>query len=243
MSFGAMNAAICRRYFQPRLYTTTHMTAVSCWFQNQVQPPHADAEMLEFGCGREFPLSRLLGGRFGRSSATDIDAVDPDLRPRGVEFRQCSETELPFADAQFDVIAVRSVLEHVAEPRVTFRELSRVLKPGGRIYLNLPNKWDYVSVAARISGPIKSRLLRGLLDTTWDDFPVHYRCNTKRALRRAITDTGLELQFFSPLPSEPTYLRFFVPLYLAGAVYQFAIGLLGLDFLQPAFLVILRKKG
>jgi hypothetical protein len=33
-----------------------------------------------------------------------------------------------------------------------------------------------------------------------------------------------------------------VPLYVLGSIYQFMISLLMLDFLQPSFLVVLRKS-
>jgi ubiquinone/menaquinone biosynthesis C-methylase UbiE len=43
----------------------------------------------------------------------------------------------PFADRRFDVITISAVLHHVpvAERQAVYRELGRVLKPGGRIYV------------------------------------------------------------------------------------------------------------
>ena len=108
--------------------------------------------------------------------------------------------------------------------------------------MNLPNKWDYVSVVARLAGRWKSRLLRATKDPQWEDFPVLYRANTRRALRKALRETDLTIEPFRPLPSEPTYLSFFVPFYIAGAIYQFLISLFLLDALLPGFLVILRKS-
>jgi SAM-dependent methyltransferase len=45
---------------------------------------------------------------------------------------------LPFADGVFDVAFSFDVLEHVTDPFQSARELARVLKPGGLLYLSLP---------------------------------------------------------------------------------------------------------
>lgn len=47
---------------------------------------------------------------------------------------------MPFADNSFDVAICVNVLEHVADHRDTVRELVRVVKPGGYIYLDGPNR-------------------------------------------------------------------------------------------------------
>jgi SAM-dependent methyltransferase len=236
------NKRFCRGRLQPRLYPVGHMTALEYWFRRRVKGHH-DAALLEFGCGRRFQLTRLLGDRFSYRFATDLHSVPQEDLPDGVVFRQCSTERVPFEAAQFDAIVIRSVMEHVENPDHVFRELARVTKPGGSVFMNLPNKWDYVSVIARMAGPFKSFILRTLVRTGWDDFPVAYRCNTRRALTRVAKAAGFEVVEFVPLPSQPYYLAFFVPLYILGAIYQFVISLVGLDVLQPSFVVHLRKLG
>jgi ubiquinone/menaquinone biosynthesis C-methylase UbiE len=44
-------------------------------------------------------------------------------------------TQLPFADGSFDCITCGWVIEHLPDPRPGLQELSRVLKPGGRLLL------------------------------------------------------------------------------------------------------------
>ncbi len=45
---------------------------------------------------------------------------------------------LPFADDTFDLVISVAVLEHVRDPFAAARELQRVLKPGGRIFVAVP---------------------------------------------------------------------------------------------------------
>jgi SAM-dependent methyltransferase len=242
LRFVDANKRICKRFFQPRLYPVSHMAALEWWFTTRMRTLEHCGRLLEFGSGTTFPVSRLVGQQFEACEATDIEDVPEYCWPNGVLFQRCEATRLPFESNHFDVVAIRSVMEHVAEPAAVFKEISRVLKPGGRVFMNLPNKWDYVSVIARVAGRFKSRLLRTVVRPGWDDFPVLYRCNTRRALLAALAESDLTLEHFRPFPAEPAYLKFFVPLYLAGAVYQFAIALLCIDWLQPSFVVILRKK-
>jgi SAM-dependent methyltransferase len=46
--------------------------------------------------------------------------------------------DLPVEDASFDAVVCTEVLEHVAEPASVLAELSRVLRPGGRLLLTVP---------------------------------------------------------------------------------------------------------
>ncbi|GAA2524593.1 methyltransferase domain-containing protein [Rarobacter incanus] len=48
-----------------------------------------------------------------------------------VDFEAANVYELPFADAQFDVVHVHQLLQHLSDPVAAIRELRRVVKPGG----------------------------------------------------------------------------------------------------------------
>jgi len=46
--------------------------------------------------------------------------------------------QLPFADNTFDVVLSMQVLEHVQDPERAIREMHRVLRPGGKLCITLP---------------------------------------------------------------------------------------------------------
>jgi len=46
-----------------------------------------------------------------------------------------SVLDIPLPDDHFDVILSQAVLEHVPDPQLAVNEMARVLKPGGRLYI------------------------------------------------------------------------------------------------------------
>lgn len=56
-----------------------------------------------------------------------------------VDFIHGYGENLPFIDSLFDIIVCNSVIEHVADFSKVISEMMRVLKPGGFIYLSIPN--------------------------------------------------------------------------------------------------------
>ena len=112
---------------------------------------------LERALGRSVRGQRLLNvgcgtGGFNRVAeqagaiAWGVDA-DPEAVAIGaarvpVGRILCAEAEsLPFPDRSFDVVYCFSTLEHVADPGWALREMVRVLRADGALYLHTPNRW------------------------------------------------------------------------------------------------------
>jgi 2-polyprenyl-3-methyl-5-hydroxy-6-metoxy-1,4-benzoquinol methylase len=72
-----------------------------------------------------------------------------------------------------------NVLEHLYEPEEVFREVARVLKPGGVFLFKTPNKWHYMPTIAQLTPHGFHRAVnrwRGRAEI--DIFPTRYRANT-----------------------------------------------------------------
>ena len=106
--------------------------------------------VLDAGCGTGGFLERLGAER------PDLQRVGVDLFPRAAAraaaksgaVTACSSIQaLPFPDAAFDAVLSADVLCHKSlQPGVALREFARVLKPGGRLVLNLP-AYDWLTSA------------------------------------------------------------------------------------------------
>jgi ubiquinone/menaquinone biosynthesis C-methylase UbiE len=111
--------------------------------------------VLEVGCGTGFFLLNLkLAGVIDHGHVTDlspgmVEAAQGNARKLGFEVtgRVADAERIPYDDATFDLVVGHAVLHHIPDVEQTFREVLRVLKPGGRfVFAGEPTKWgDYVA--------------------------------------------------------------------------------------------------
>jgi ubiquinone/menaquinone biosynthesis C-methylase UbiE len=134
-----------------------HADESSPWYQIVLKflPPVKDKRILEIACGRG-GFSRLLGSRgasvFGADfsvSAVDIAKErlhrDPSLTGR-VTYVQADAQNMPFDENSFDIVVSCETIEHVPDPRAAVREMYRVCKPGGMLYLTTPNYLNFMGL-------------------------------------------------------------------------------------------------
>jgi len=97
--------------------------------------------VLQVDCGPGW-LPEMMSARGAEVVATDLSPVAvARARGRGVDARQCDidSEPLPFDDEAFDVVVSDSQLEHRFDYKHALDEMARVLRPGGRFILLLPN--------------------------------------------------------------------------------------------------------
>ncbi len=112
------------------------------------------ARVLDVGC-QLGALPIALAERGASVVGLDVDdALLDGARLRAqcygarAEFVRAVGESLPFEDARFDVVTFVDVIEHVRDPRASVRELSRVLRPGGTLYLFGPNRLSLANLRA-----------------------------------------------------------------------------------------------
>ena len=85
---------------------------------------HKDGLILDNGCGlRQHYYDNVLNFEIENYPTTDVLGVGE---------------ELPFRDGSFDAVFSLSVLEHVRDPFKCAKEILRVLKPGGDLFVAVP---------------------------------------------------------------------------------------------------------
>lgn len=116
-------------------------------FKNRIGDPR-NLSILDAGSGNG-GISIAFAEAGAKVMGVDIekDLIDIARKHSGLyhynlppEFLLYDGIKLPFADVSFDMAISVSVLEHVDDPVNYLREIWRILKSGGKLYLALPNR-------------------------------------------------------------------------------------------------------
>lgn len=109
----------------------------------------ADRRLLEIGCGRGGFALWLTAQSPPPNEVTAVDYSSVAIAKgreyaaaagvSGVTWQVGDIQAIPHPDATFDTVISCETIEHVPEPQKAVRELARVLKPGGRLFLTTPN--------------------------------------------------------------------------------------------------------
>lgn len=121
--------------------------------------------------------------------AFGVDISEPTARQAKAAFADCPSAlhataadvrALPFVDASFDAIYSMGTIEHFDETELAVREMARVLKPGGRAIIGVPNRHD--------------PFLRPLLSTAMQALGLYAygyeKSYSRRALREMLERSG-----------------------------------------------------
>jgi ubiquinone/menaquinone biosynthesis C-methylase UbiE len=110
------------------------------------------ADVLECGVGTGLLLERVAAFA-GSSKGIDLsDGMLAKAMERGLDVRQASVTDIPFAEASFDVTYAFKVLAHVVDIGRALSEMARVTRPGGVVLAEFYNPLSLRGLAKRL-GP------------------------------------------------------------------------------------------
>lgn len=186
-----------------------------------------NTRILEIGAGPVNATSNFLS-TIGRVTGLDIDK-SVETNPALAEAHVFEGERFPFADNAFAVCVSNYVLEHVANPDLHFKEVARVLRPGGLYFFRTPNIWHYITLASRLlphSLHLKlANRLRGL-EGAHDPYPTVYHANSRRALAKHASNAAMRVNTLKMIEVEPSYgaaspLLFFPMMFYERTVNRF----------------------
>jgi SAM-dependent methyltransferase len=117
-------------------------------------------KILDAACGQGVLALAL------RDRSFDVHCADiiPELfEVEGLPFKQVNlNRRLPYEDGEFDAVVCANAMHRLFNPAGAAREFHRILRPGGRVYINLNN---YASIETRVRF-----LLYGSIERrTWEE--------------------------------------------------------------------------
>jgi len=214
------------------------MSLVTSWIDQRFYPTHQakwddqifrerilarllpNSVVLDLGAGAGIVEQMNFRGRAARICGIDLDprVIDNPMLDEG---RIADGACIPYQDASFDLVFADNVLEHLKVPLEVFKEVARVLKPGGVFLFKTPNRRHYVAAIARFTPHKFHQRIVGMRGRTAADvFPTLYRANSRTDVARIAKNAGLCVDRIDVIEGRPEYLRIFWPAYVIGLAYE-----------------------
>jgi len=225
------------RLFQPRDYPYQV-------YENEIAAAINNVSiLLDAGCGNTAPLLKIFSRNVRMAIGADLNR--PPVNLSKIKIIQCDISSTCLRDNSIDMIISRSVLEHVKDPILVYKELHRILKPGGDFIFIVPNLGHYASILSLlIPHRHHGSLVSAVEDRRNEDvFPAYYRSNSYRSIKKLSKKSGFKIVDFNYLNQYPYYFMFNPFLFLIAAAYVKIIGRFEcLAFLRGCILVHLTKQ-
>lgn len=155
---------------------------------------HRSGKLLDLGCGLGYFLNGVKKDKTFDISGVDVspEAVEYVKTTFGIEVKTESELDL-FPENYFNVITQWHVLEHVHLLNERMQQLKRLLKPGGTLFIAVPNSnsWD-----------------AGAYKEYWDgyDVPRHLYHFNRKSFNLLMEKHGFEIVREKPLWFDAPYV-------------------------------------
>jgi 2-polyprenyl-3-methyl-5-hydroxy-6-metoxy-1,4-benzoquinol methylase len=163
----------------------TSSTSIKNMVLRIVETQRLKGRILDFGAG----TGELIGQM---SDLTDIKMHGADILPRPAALSDHIEWyqgdlnyPLIWSTRPFDAVICSEVIEHLENPRSTFREINRLLKPGGKLVLTTPNQENIRSYL--------NLMFRGHFAAfKGAEYPAHITALLRLDLVRICAETGFD---------------------------------------------------
>ncbi len=158
---------------------------VDARYRHLHRPPVGADRLLDVGCGNGDFLQRA------QSLGWKVEGFDFDpqavaaAQAAGLKVRVGSIQLYANAREEFDVVTCNHVIEHVHDPRQLLSDIHRILKPGGRLWIETPN-------IASSGHALFGRSWRGL------ETPRHLVLFNHHSLIATVRDAGFAITRRSP---------------------------------------------
>ena len=165
-----------------------------------------DSEVLDVGCAVGTFLQRLRQQYGARVSGVDFKDLSTAPSMQGVDFHCGLFYNALLEDERFDLVTMWHFLEHDYDPLRSLETARRVLKPNGRLVIEVPR--------------LDSRTFRWFGDR-WPGLqaPQHTVLFDRDSLLRAVRKSGFEVVDYLPYGAFPAYFYLFT-----GAAFRLLKG-------------------
>lgn len=148
--------------------------------------PGSNISVLDIGASSGEFLTASIEMGWKASGIEPSTAGVEAAQSKGLNVVQSTAERLPFADEQFDIVHSNHVFEHLADPQLAANEAFRVLKPGGLIFIEVPNQFDNIQF-------FRDRVFNRIVVREQNIRSIHHLYFfSKRTLTKLLTNAGFK---------------------------------------------------
>ncbi len=118
-----------------------HDEAKGIIYANKLTKLKKNGRFLDVGCATGFFIHAIKNNSSWKVHGVDFgrDAVEFAQKQLNLDVKRGNLQDVTFPDRYFDYIHINNVLEHVLDPLSLLKECKRIIKPGGHLFLSVPN--------------------------------------------------------------------------------------------------------
>lgn len=151
------------------------------------------ARLLDLGCAAgEFVKAAVEHGFDAWGCDYSEAAVAYGRMKYGLQLMQGQVESIPFDDNSFACISMLELFEHLSDPLRALKEIGRVLRPSGLLFIETPNylPYYYVERYLKFLIPLYCKVTRKI-DLPW--LPFDHRCHwTGETILKILSKAGFE---------------------------------------------------
>lgn len=238
----------CFRYVA-KLFPNTK-TGIDTYYFGWVRENLADNyTIVDVGGGRGWHLASERR-KFTGLKLIAVDPSEEQLRynkdaDEKIIFAMGTDERVPIEDNSADIVTSHMVVEHISNNDYTMREISRILKPGGKFICAIPNKFALFAV---INQMLPNWLARKILFTLRPEtreghgFKAYYDRTYYPAMQKLLARYGFVGTKFAFTYNQSIYFAFFLPFGLISLMWDFLMYLFRVKPLCAYLCFITYKK-
>lgn len=151
--------------------------------------PGLPGRMLDVGCGAGAFMYRLKELGWETHGVETDSSASEAARKLGLDVRTATLEQAGYPEEHFDIVTAIHVLEHIHSPISFMEEMWRVLRPGGLLYIEVPNlrsfnfrifgrNWFHLDAPRHLCSYWQRPLMRLLRATGFRVMRIHYNSGT-----------------------------------------------------------------
>jgi SAM-dependent methyltransferase len=163
------------------------------WLEKAESIIGGKGRVLDVGAGRgELLRTAIERGWTAVGVEPSASFADHAERHSGASIYRCPLDECGFADESFDAVFLTAVLEHLYDPNAVVREIARILRRGGALYVDVPNEDGLYCHLGNFYQRLRGRDWVINVSPTWE--PFHVFGFGPASLRALLRKHGLEVR-------------------------------------------------